>query len=37
MTGPGRTLLTWTPSSIPRSETALANATIAAMIVPTAA
>src|SRR6202044_217484 len=37
MTGPGKTLLTCTPSSIPRSENALAVATIAALIVPTAA
>src|SRR5271165_7673786 len=37
ITGPGRTLLTCTPSVIPRSENAFASATIAALIVPTAA
>ena len=34
---PGETLLTWTPSSMPRSANALANASIAALIAPTAA
>src|SRR6185437_4048182 len=37
ITGPGNTLLTCTPSPMPRSENALANAVIAALMVPTAA
>ena len=37
ITAPGSTLLTCTPSAMPRSENAFASATIAALIVPTAA